>query len=128
VEGFHVYGFFEKTNWLYIGHIAEHPRVVDRIATCLFRSVSRSRTANPPFDRKQHQMTVQKKPVVSVNSGGRSSEPLVSAKVVATMLGCTPKHVYKMAKAGKIPNYRYGASVKFKVSEIEEWLLARHAS
>jgi excisionase family DNA binding protein len=52
------------------------------------------------------------------------NESPVKANIIARMLGHTPKHIYEMAKQGQIPNYRWGRSVHFYVSEIDAWILA----
>jgi excisionase family DNA binding protein len=47
---------------------------------------------------------------------------LVGAAVIAVMLDCTPKHVYDLAKHGRIPHYRFGASIRFDPDKVKEWL------
>lgn len=51
---------------------------------------------------------------------------LLDVRAVAELLGCSPRHVYRMADAGKIvPPVRIGALVRWKATgpgSIQEWL------
>lgn len=52
----------------------------------------------------------------------KQSEPLVSAKVIASHLSVSSRTVYLWAKQGKLPYYLIGESVRFKLSEIEKFI------
>jgi excisionase family DNA binding protein len=41
---------------------------------------------------------------------------------VAKMLGVTPQHIYKMAKAGLIPCFHVKGAVRFCPSEVAAWI------
>ncbi len=41
---------------------------------------------------------------------------------VARMLGVTPQHIYKMAKAGLIPCFHVRGAVRFCPSDLAEWI------
>jgi hypothetical protein len=38
------------------------------------------------------------------------------------MLGVTPQHIYKMAKAGLIPCFHVKGAVRFCPAELAEWI------
>lgn len=50
------------------------------------------------------------------------SEPLQTADDVAQMLGVAPRTVYLWARTGSLPHFRLGGAVRFRRSEIEQWL------
>ena len=41
---------------------------------------------------------------------------------VAKMLGVTPQHIYKMAKAGLIPCFHVRGAVRFCPADLAEWI------
>lgn len=41
---------------------------------------------------------------------------------VAKILGVTPQHIYKMAKAGLIPCFHVKGAVRFCPAEVAEWI------
>ena len=41
---------------------------------------------------------------------------------VAKMLGVTPQHIYKMAKAGLIPCFNVRGAVRFFPADFAEWI------
>jgi excisionase family DNA binding protein len=41
---------------------------------------------------------------------------------VAKMLGVTPQHIYKMAKAGLLPCFHVKGAVRFCPAELAEWI------
>jgi excisionase family DNA binding protein len=47
---------------------------------------------------------------------------LVGAADVAESLSTSSKHVYELAKKGIIPHYRIQGSVRFKISEVTDWI------
>ena len=46
----------------------------------------------------------------------------MTAREVAELLAVSPITVYKMAKAGKLPNFRVGTAVRFDPRAVAEWL------
>jgi excisionase family DNA binding protein len=61
---------------------------------------------------------------LGVTSGLRSMRGLVMADVIAEVLDSTSKHVYAMAKAGRIPHIRIGTMVRFDPIQIADWITA----
>lgn len=48
---------------------------------------------------------------------------LLDVRAVALMLGCSPRHVYRMCDAGKMPvPVRVGALVRWRRAELESWI------
>jgi excisionase family DNA binding protein len=48
------------------------------------------------------------------------SEPMVKIGVAADHLGVTVRHVRQLVASNKIPHYKVGGSVRFKLSEIDQ--------
>jgi len=46
----------------------------------------------------------------------------ITATEVAALLAVSPITVYKMAKAGRMPSFRVGTSVRFDPCAVAEWL------
>lgn len=57
-----------------------------------------------------------------------SAEPWIGTKEIAEHLGVTVVTVRKWIANGKIPCHRVGKLWKFKVSEVDEWVLSGEAS
>jgi excisionase family DNA binding protein len=53
-----------------------------------------------------------------------ASEPLVSVQVLARQLGVPASWVYERTARSAIPHYRVGRYVRFRVSEVLDWLTA----
>jgi len=49
-------------------------------------------------------------------------EPMLEAEAVAKILGVNRKWVYQAALDGKLPAYRFGSFVRFRESEIRQWI------
>jgi excisionase family DNA binding protein len=50
-------------------------------------------------------------------------EPLLTAKQLASLLGCRVNGVYELASRGVLPSYRVdGVGRRFRESEVEAWL------
>lgn len=49
-------------------------------------------------------------------------EPLLTVKEVKDVLRLSRNQVYLLAKAGKIPCIRIGASYRFRASELDAWI------
>jgi excisionase family DNA binding protein len=48
---------------------------------------------------------------------------LLDVRTVARMLGCSCRHIYRMADAGRMPPpVRLGAAVRFRRSDLIEWI------
>lgn len=50
----------------------------------------------------------------------------MTVKDVADYLKINERTVYRMAAAGSIPGFKVGASWRFKLTEIEEWIKEQH--
>jgi excisionase family DNA binding protein len=52
-----------------------------------------------------------------------SPPTLLDVRQVAAVLGCSPRHVYRLADAGKMPKpVRLGALVRWSKATIEKWI------
>lgn len=52
----------------------------------------------------------------------QGSEPLATVEAVAKAYNVSPRTVYRLAKAEKIPAYRVGRSIRFNLREVGEAL------
>ena len=52
----------------------------------------------------------------------RSAKGALTAKQLAGVLNISPKTVFKLAKAGRIPSFRVGTAVRFDPRLIVDWL------
>jgi excisionase family DNA binding protein len=52
----------------------------------------------------------------------RDVKGALTAKQLAAMLAISPKTVFKLAKAGRIPSFRVGSAVRFDARHIIAWL------
>lgn len=50
------------------------------------------------------------------------SEPLIDARVAGRLLGVPHTWVLAQAREGRIPHHRLGHYVRFRRSDLEEWL------
>jgi excisionase family DNA binding protein len=51
---------------------------------------------------------------------------LLDVRAVAAMLDCSPRHVYRLADAGRMPApVRIGALVRWRRTDIDNWLKDR---
>jgi excisionase family DNA binding protein len=53
-------------------------------------------------------------------------ESVVGVKAAAEFLGISPSNVYAWVERNQVPHYRIGRSIKFRVSELDEWLKRFH--
>ncbi len=61
---------------------------------------------------------------VSLSAAAPAAQ-LLSVEAVAAMLGCSPRHVYRLADGGRMPApVKLGALVRWPKSAIEEWVAA----
>jgi excisionase family DNA binding protein len=58
----------------------------------------------------------------SVNVLEAMLEPLLDAQEAAKHLGVHPKTLQRMARAGKVPCFRIGRYVKFRLSALDVWV------
>ena len=50
---------------------------------------------------------------------------LLDVRAVAAMLGCSQRHVYRLADAGRLPSpVKLGALVRWRLTELHDWLEA----
>ena len=49
---------------------------------------------------------------------------LLTAKDLARLLGVSRSTIYRLARAGVIPSYRFRTLIRFDRSSVEEWLRA----
>jgi excisionase family DNA binding protein len=52
----------------------------------------------------------------------RNVKGALTAKQLAGMLNISPKTVFKLAKAGRIPSFRVGSAVRFDARHVIDWL------
>lgn len=55
-------------------------------------------------------------------SAAQTANVLLSAKQVAEQIGLKRSTIYKWAELGQLPCYRLGASVKFKLADVEAFI------
>jgi excisionase family DNA binding protein len=55
----------------------------------------------------------------------RDPAALLDVRTVAALLDCSPRHVYRLADAGKMPApVRIGALVRWRRPDLDTWLAA----
>ena len=52
----------------------------------------------------------------------KTPEVILTLPEVAEYLKLTTKTIYRLAQSGRIPAFKAGASWRFKLSDIEEWI------
>jgi len=61
----------------------------------------------------------------TLSSSAVSPAKLVDVEHAAEMLGCSSRHVYRLADAGKMPApVRLGSLVRWNRSTLEDWIAA----
>jgi excisionase family DNA binding protein len=50
------------------------------------------------------------------------SEPLLTSRELADLLGFSPAWVQDQFEAGRLPGFRVGGRLRFRLSEVEAWL------
>jgi PTS system nitrogen regulatory IIA component len=53
------------------------------------------------------------------------TEPLLTARELADLLGFAAGTIVDWAERGEIPAFKVGGRLRFRLSEIEEWLESR---
>jgi len=60
---------------------------------------------------------------MSVVSSTEPSAKLLDVQAVAEMLGCSPRHVYRLSDAGRMPSpVKLGSLVRWSAIAIREWI------
>lgn len=50
---------------------------------------------------------------------------LLDVEIVAAMLGCSPRHVYRLSDAGRMPGpVKLGSLVRWSRAAVEQWIEA----
>jgi len=52
----------------------------------------------------------------------RTNEELQKAKPAAKAIGCSASALYRKAKRGEAPCYRFGKALRFDVTELRLWM------
>jgi excisionase family DNA binding protein len=53
------------------------------------------------------------------------TEPLLSARELADLLGFSSSTIQDWSEAGTLPGFRIGGRLRFRLSEVEAWLEER---
>jgi excisionase family DNA binding protein len=61
----------------------------------------------------------------SVTSSIRASKSFLTADELAEILKLTKQHIYKLAKAGRMPSHRIGGAVRFEPKATADWIDAK---
>ena len=61
-----------------------------------------------------------------VRDTSAAPEPTVSVKAAARFLGVSTSLVYAYVERKQVPHYRLGRSIRFRLSELDEWLKRFH--
>jgi excisionase family DNA binding protein len=56
------------------------------------------------------------------------SERLLTARELGELLGFQPGTIVDWAEAGKVPAFRIGGRLRFRISEVERWLEMKRVS
>jgi excisionase family DNA binding protein len=55
----------------------------------------------------------------------RSKGACITADELSNLLSLSRKHIYKLAKEGRIPHFRIGGAVRFDPKDTADWLEER---
>jgi len=59
----------------------------------------------------------------TVSPVGQSAAKLLDVEMVAELLNCSPRHVYRLSDGGKMPApVKLGSLVRWSASAIREWI------
>ena len=59
----------------------------------------------------------------TVHTPADASAKLLDVQAVAEMLGCSPRHVYRLSDAGRMPApVKLGSLVRWSAATIREWI------
>ena len=56
------------------------------------------------------------------------TEPLLTARELGAQLGFSAGTIVDWAEAGKVPSFKIGGRLRFRPTEVEEWLEARRVT
>lgn len=57
------------------------------------------------------------------DSGEQANVALLDVGRVAELLNCSPRHVYRLSDAGKMPRpVRLGALIRWRAAELRHWI------
>jgi excisionase family DNA binding protein len=56
----------------------------------------------------------------------QEAEEVLTVKQCAALLGYSPDHIYAQASKSLIPHYRIGGSLRFRKSEVLEWVFRKN--
>ncbi len=54
----------------------------------------------------------------------RNQDEILTLQEVAAYLKLTDKSIYRLAQSGRIPAFKAGGAWRFRLSDIEEWIVA----
>jgi excisionase family DNA binding protein len=64
-------------------------------------------------------------PIATCSPADAPAAALLDVRAVAALLDCSPRHVYRLADAGRMPPpVRLGALVRWRRQTIEDWISA----
>jgi excisionase family DNA binding protein len=105
------------------------------------QSATRSRLDHNPThsrgpERKSPKSIPRKPPAITGKVGAISATANIialiegrsgawSAPELAELLGCTGKHIYALAKSGRMPHLRIGSMIRFDPAATADWLRER---
>lgn len=55
-------------------------------------------------------------------------EPMIPVAEAARILGVAQTTLYDWVRAGKVPHYKLGERVRFRASELDEWVTSRRVA
>lgn len=58
----------------------------------------------------------------------KAVEKLLTVQQISELLQVSPRAVYEWAHMGFIPHYKFPKGIRFKVSEVEQWIKRRKVS
>lgn len=89
----------------------------------LRRLVSDSKQGRKPSSQETESRRSASGSVIAV---GSTPEPVVGVKTAARFLAVSPSLVYAYVERRQVPHYRLGRSIRFRISELDEWLKRFH--
>lgn len=70
-------------------------------------------------------MSVSTMDAATLTAPTRDAAALLDVRAVAAFLGCSARHVYRLADAGRMPPpVRVGALVRWRRSDLDGWIAA----
>ena len=125
--------YYQDVNTALLGLAQSSPSLLPVIES--FRALFPPRDACSRFEFLQLRallqnalrQTADEKPEPSPDPGGSAQDHqgLLTAKQVAAMLSLSAQTVYRLAREGRLPYIRLHGSLRFRHSDIENWLRAK---